>query len=1465
FKKLALASSLLCVFVFPALAGEITPGAVPGSLNYQGRLERDNTPVTGDVHLTFSLYNAAEGGTLRWPTPGCPGSEIKVTATQGIFSASIAPCWDVFSRAEQLYLEVQVRIGVESEVLSPREPLSSAVYAIVAKKIEDGASISVSTLTAACQVLLATASGNVGIGDMSSNPLYPDKKLTVNGGIRILSDGYYFPDGTVQNTAGVAGAGNLTNPSDAVVISDSDNSGAGDIILQIYNTERARVLASNGNLGVGVAAPSERLEVSGNIANTAGNFAIYPRGYLVSRPKTSANAVFRLMPRDNDSPNSSALELYTQVDTSTGTPVNYTRGVIAMTSNGLEFYQEKGGTGQYQPMIFLTGGPSGAGVEAMRISTGGNVSVGGLADPVDNFQAAGDIAANTGVRGARVAIGGYSKSPWANLLNEVRSEDNYHLLLQQTNSYNVGIGTDSPKEKLHVRGSVRSDGVIAATGAFSGAVTVDGNFTANSGLGSWVHLSSTTIYGDLTVIGRVGSDQGFPGYLASTQTFTGLNTFTNPVAALSDILVSNRLGIGAANFSFAPSQYLQIGGGLVANDDASAYLLSGAGTGNSKLYFYRGPTEAARFETQTGNNLALVVGNTKSLVDGDYYRIYNSVFWVSTGTNNTTPAIFVSSWMGNVGMGTAVLDPNWKLTVNGNIRITGSVSNGIIFADGTTLTSADLGGLSAGAISHNEDAVVQSDADLNNTGKVILRAGALDGLVLNTGGNVGIGTQYPVAKLNIRGGDLVLGTPYNPYASDNKEDLIVGGNIVVDGNIEQRSASAAIFNALIVTNDVYLSTAPGGMTGIGTNSPQYKLDAAGDINLSGVLRTGGTQRMSAGGVLSNTTWNGDTITVPYGGTGATSLTGVVHASGTSAFTAGNVVLTSEVSGILPVANGGTGAATLTGVVHASGGSAFTAGNVALTSEVSGILPAANGGTGSDLSAATTGAVPYFSGLGVTSALAAGAADYLLQANGTAAPSWIQSTRSNVGDTIVRRDAGGDFAARNITAVTFGGTASTATHLAGGALGSVPYQSAANTTAMLGAGAANYLLQANGAAAPSWVRSTDANVGNTIVRRDANGDFSASTITANQFNGTTTGGSSYIQATVGTNDYIRARGGDTGYNNGYLEIATADDGTEPIYVRQYQDLSGNPWGTLVRTATLLDASGNTTFPGYVYANYFNMDANVRTDNPEYLAGEWGGDKFLRYVSPANVTVGNADKVDGLYAAAAGVAPSANQVVRTSADTYTYLGWINTVSGNNGTTPITRVYASSDAFLRYYTLANFTTQIKTQAGIIGGTWGINVSGTAANVTGTVAVANGGTGNDTGLAATATALATARTINTVAFDGTANITIYDSSKVPTTRTVNGQALSGNVTVTKSDVGLGSADNTADSVKAVFSATKLTTARTINGVSFDGTGNITVYDTTKAALGTASVGQVVCLKTAADLGYCVAIDTTTGNCTCN
>ena len=77
---------------------------------------------------------------------------------------------------------------------------------------------------------------------------------------------------------------------------------------------------------------------------------------------------------------------------------------------------------------------------------------------------------------------------------------------------------------------------------------------------------------------------------------------------------------------------------------------------------------------------------------------------------------------------------------------------------------------------------------------------------------------------------------------------------------------------------------------------------------------------------------------------------------------------------------------------------------------------------------------------------------------------------NVVNKIVKRDSAGNFSAGTITA-TLNGSATTsnlATNIIGGAAGSIPYQTSANTTTMLSAGATGRFLRSNGPnTVPSW--------------------------------------------------------------------------------------------------------------------------------------------------------------------------------------------------------------------------------------------------------------------------------------------------------------------------------------------------------------------------------------------------------------
>lgn len=88
----------------------------------------------------------------------------------------------------------------------------------------------------------------------------------------------------------------------------------------------------------------------------------------------------------------------------------------------------------------------------------------------------------------------------------------------------------------------------------------------------------------------------------------------------------------------------------------------------------------------------------------------------------------------------------------------------------------------------------------------------------------------------------------------------------------------------------------------------------------------------------------------------------------------------------------------------------------------------------------------------------------------------------------------------------------------------------------------------------------------------------------------------VGGTMGANDQWRIYGRSTAPNSGYLEIATADDASEPIYVRQYTGV----FTTLSRTLTLLDANGNTTMPGTATANSYSTAGRYTSS---YSSGTW----------------------------------------------------------------------------------------------------------------------------------------------------------------------------------------------------------------------------------------------------------------------
>ena len=108
--------------------------------------------------------------------------------------------------------------------------------------------------------------------------------------------------------------------------------------------------------------------------------------------------------------------------------------------------------------------------------------------------------------------------------------------------------------------------------------------------------------------------------------------------------------------------------------------------------------------------------------------------------------------------------------------------------------------------------------------------------------------------------------------------------------------------------------------------------------------------ISVVGAITGATWNANTITVPYGGTGITS------------YAVGDLVYASTTSALSKLADVATGNALISGGI----GIAPSYGKIGLTTHISGTLPVANGGT--NITSYTIGSIPYASTAGVLSQL-----------------------------------------------------------------------------------------------------------------------------------------------------------------------------------------------------------------------------------------------------------------------------------------------------------------------------------------------------------------------------------------------------------------------------------------------------------------------------------------------------------------
>ena len=282
-------------------------------------------------------------------------------------------------------------------------------------------------------------------------------------------------------------------------------------------------------------------------------------------------------------------------------------------------------------------------------------------------------------------------------------------------------------------------------------------------------------------------------------------------------------------------------------------------------------------------------------------------------------------------------------------------------------------------------------------------------------------------------------------------------------------------------------------------------------------------------------WDGDTIDVAHGGTGAVTLTGYVKGAGTTAMTASATIPNSDITGLgtmstqnasavaitggtisglgtpLAVPSGGSGAATLTGYVKGNGTSAMTASATIPNTDISGL------GTMSVQNAnnvAITGGT--ISGLGTALAVPSGGT------GATTLTGYVKGAGTSAmtaSATIPNTDIAGlgTMSTQNSDAVTI--TGGTANGLTIG--GSTPAAVTAttlrvNSTISLAGntGTAGQILTSNGGSAPTW--TSVAGVG-TVTSVDGSGGTTGLSLTGGPItaSGTLTLGGTLAVANGGT--------------------------------------------------------------------------------------------------------------------------------------------------------------------------------------------------------------------------------------------------------------------------------------------------------------------------------------------------------------
>ena len=651
-----------------------------------------------------------------------------------------------------------------------------------------------SIVTNNAEQIRITSSGNVGIGTTS-----PDTKLQVAGTIKASTHSDAIAIGsptTVKWKMGVYGANDL-------LIRDASN-----------NTRLA--ILSGGDVGIGTASPATKLQISstmtsaptsnifldvdGSNVNGGGGSIVF--GTSISGSLTQYNAKITGTRASGGSGGDSSLGFWTTLASSNIAPLER----MTITKEG------KVGIGTTSPTEKLN-------IDNGNLRFDGNYSGYGIFASSNGSNNTFSFTRQDGVNTADLSISGYGGVGLTGGRVTSPATSGYDLYVK--NGGNVGIGTTSPQQKLHVYKSNAPAGI-----------EIQGGLTAITAVGdvhSFIDFGANDSSVTGGIAGRIESvaeyDNGAHNGLAF---YTGKQSRTPYLQKAMQIRHTGAISFGSGSATYGSSGQI-----LKSNGDASPTwvaastviggpylpLAGGTMTGTGSI------TMPDNFKLQLGNGIFSIFNdstysiirsaNEPLLIDANDitfrgYSPYNSLMTIKS--------------TGKVGIGTT--NPTKRLDVRNNVAgdyayFGGSTDGG---QRGLVLSSAD-NGIYLGAI-HDIDAT-------SGSGILTFSTATTERMRIDSSGNVSIGTAS-VAAANAAADDLHL------KSSGSNGITISSGNANV-GTIffgDVASSTVAGFRYNHNTGDMAISaedniTFACDNVGIGTTSPARKLHVStGDTNVA---------------------------------------------------------------------------------------------------------------------------------------------------------------------------------------------------------------------------------------------------------------------------------------------------------------------------------------------------------------------------------------------------------------------------------------------------------------------------------------------------------------------------------------------------------------------------------------------------------------------------------------------------------